>query len=74
MSRRRIATLGLSLIASLGAPAAAGAASTIAGGTPLSLQVVLQPRDPAALSAFATGVSTPGSPLEIGRASCRARG
>jgi DNA-binding beta-propeller fold protein YncE len=31
--------------------------------TPLEIEVALQPRDPAALSAFATAVSTPGNPL-----------
>jgi DNA-binding beta-propeller fold protein YncE len=31
--------------------------------TPLDIEVVLQPRDPAALSAFATAVSTPDNPL-----------
>jgi DNA-binding beta-propeller fold protein YncE len=31
--------------------------------TPLGIEVVLQPRDPAALSAFATAVSTPGNRL-----------
>jgi len=34
----------------------------LAGSTGLSADVVLEPRDPAALSAFDTAVSTPGSP------------
>jgi hypothetical protein len=38
------------------------AASSVASGTPMHVTVTLQPRDPAALEAYATAVSTPGSP------------
>ena len=34
----------------------------VAGSQPLSVDVALRPRDPAALSAFVSAVSTPGSP------------
>jgi subtilase family serine protease len=71
-----IACVGAGLIA-LFAPAPAGAArlgsapslplgahlaGAVAADTPMHLTVTLQPRDPAALEAFATAVSTPGSP------------
>lgn len=42
-------------------PAAAAAVSPLAGTTSLSVDVVLQPRDPGALSSYAHAVSTPGS-------------
>ncbi len=44
-------------------PAGAHVASALASSTPMHLTITLQPRDPAALEAFATEVSTPGSPL-----------
>ena len=43
-------------------PARAHIAGGLAGGTPMHLTITLEPRDPAALRAFATAVSTPGSP------------
>ena len=43
-------------------PAGARIAGSLASSTPLHMTVALQPRDPAALEAFATAVSTPGSP------------
>ncbi|HET6870311.1 MAG TPA: protease pro-enzyme activation domain-containing protein, partial [Solirubrobacteraceae bacterium] len=43
-------------------PLGAHIAGAVASGTPLHVTVTLQPRDPAALEAFATAVSTPGSP------------
>ncbi len=43
-------------------PLGAHIASALPAGTPLHLTVTLQPQDPAALEAFATAVSTPGSP------------
>jgi subtilase family serine protease len=43
-------------------PPSAHVASAVASGTPMHLTVTLQPRDPTALEAFATAVSTPGSP------------
>jgi subtilase family serine protease len=43
-------------------PRGAHIAGAAAGDTPLHLTITLQPRDPAALEAFATAVSTPGSP------------
>ncbi|HJS96868.1 MAG TPA: protease pro-enzyme activation domain-containing protein, partial [Solirubrobacteraceae bacterium] len=64
-------------VIALAAPASAGAtrlgsapilppgahiAGAVASSTPVHLTVTLQPRDPAALQAFATAVSTPGSP------------
>jgi len=51
----------------LGAAPAVPAGSRIAGplvaSTPMRVTVTLQPQDPAGLSAFASEVSTPGSPL-----------
>jgi subtilase family serine protease len=44
-------------------PAGARIAGSEPAGTPMHVTVTLQPRDPAALEAFATAVSTPGSPL-----------
>jgi hypothetical protein len=44
-------------------PAGAEVVGTLAGTTKLAVDVVMQPRDPAALASFATAVSTPGSPL-----------
>jgi hypothetical protein len=44
-------------------PLGAHIASAVSSGTPLHVTITLQPRDPAALEAFATAVSTPGSPL-----------
>ncbi|MGA2011043.1 MAG: protease pro-enzyme activation domain-containing protein, partial [Solirubrobacteraceae bacterium] len=44
-------------------PANARIAGTTPAATALALTVMLQPRDPAALRAFATAVSTPGSAL-----------
>ncbi|MBV9605081.1 MAG: putative Ig domain-containing protein [Solirubrobacterales bacterium] len=43
-------------------PRTARLAGTVAADTPLHVTVTLQPRDPAALEAFATAVSTPGTP------------
>jgi subtilase family serine protease len=43
-------------------PLGAHIAGAVAGDTPVHVTVTLQPRDPAALEAFATAVSTPGSP------------
>ncbi len=43
-------------------PARAHIAGGLAGDTPMHLTITLQPRDPAALRAFAIAVSTPGSP------------
>ncbi len=43
-------------------PLGAHLAGSVAGDTPLHMTVTLQPRDPVALEAFATAVSTPGSP------------
>jgi hypothetical protein len=43
-------------------PLGAHIAGAVASDTPLHLTVTLQPRDPTALQAFATAVSTPGSP------------
>jgi Pro-kumamolisin, activation domain/Putative Ig domain len=42
-------------------PPGAKAVGALASPTPLSVAVTLQPRDPAALAAYATAVSTPGS-------------
>jgi subtilase family serine protease len=42
-------------------PPGASVAGQLAGSTPMQVAVALQPRDPAALQAFATAVSTPGS-------------
>jgi hypothetical protein len=44
-------------------PAEAETAGAVSPGRPLNLVVGLEPRDPAALAAFAEAVSTPGSPL-----------
>lgn len=44
-------------------PPGASLAGPLSGSTPLHVTVALQPRDPAALQAFATAVSTPGSSL-----------
>ena len=44
-------------------PAGAHLTTAVAPDTPLHVTVTLQPRDPAALEAFANQVSTPGSPL-----------
>ncbi len=49
-----------------GSPVLPAATSTIGNlptSTPLELDVILKPRNPAALAQLATGVSTPGSPL-----------
>src|SRR5690242_12415770 len=43
-------------------PLGAHIAGAVASSTPMHLTVTLQPRDPAALQAYATAVSTPGSP------------
>jgi subtilase family serine protease len=43
-------------------PLGAHIAGALPADTPLHLTIALQPRDPAALEAFATAVSTPGSP------------
>jgi hypothetical protein len=43
-------------------PAGAQVAGSLPSDTPLHMTVALQPRDPAALEAFATAVATPGSP------------
>ncbi len=43
-------------------PGGAEVLGALSDATPLRLDVVLRPRDPAALAAFATAVSTPGSP------------
>lgn len=43
-------------------PQGAHIASAVAADTPMNVTVTLQPRDPEALQAFATAVSTPGSP------------
>ena len=43
-------------------PQGAHIASAVAADTPMHVTVTLQPRDPEALQAFATAVSTPGSP------------
>jgi subtilase family serine protease len=42
-------------------PRDAAAVSPLPSTTPLDVDVILQPSDPAALAAYATGVSTPGS-------------
>ena len=42
-------------------PAGAAPVSALPGATPLRVDVVLQPRDPRGLAAYATAVSTPGS-------------
>ena len=42
-------------------PLGAHIASSVPSDTPMHLTIALQPRDPAALQAFATAVSTPGS-------------
>ncbi len=44
-------------------PAGAARVGVLPSSTTVSIDVVLQPRDPAALSKFAAGVATPGSPL-----------
>jgi subtilase family serine protease len=44
-------------------PHGARVTGRVASGTPISFTVALQPRDPAALAAYATAVSTPGNPL-----------
>jgi len=44
-------------------PPGASIAGAVSGSTPMQLAVALQPRDPAALEAFANAVSTPGSSL-----------
>lgn len=43
-------------------PTGAAGAAAPAGSTPITVDVELKPRDPQALAAFATGVSTKGSP------------
>ena len=43
-------------------PLGAHIAGALPADAPLRLTIALQPRDPAALRAFATAVSTPGSP------------
>lgn len=43
-------------------PRGARIAGAVSAGAPIHITVTLQPRDPAALEAFATAVSTPGSP------------
>lgn len=43
-------------------PTGAEAVGPVAGGSPISFDVVLKPRDPQGLSAYATAVSTQGSP------------
>jgi subtilase family serine protease len=44
-------------------PQGVRALGALSSSTEISVDVVLQPRDPAALTAFANAVSTPGSPL-----------
>jgi subtilase family serine protease len=44
-------------------PSGARTVGSVPASTPMRVTVTLQPRDPAALAAFATAVSTPGSPL-----------
>ena len=44
------------------APAGTAYTGALAGATPLTFDVALRPRDPAALAAFDAAVSTPGSP------------
>ncbi|MBV9943392.1 MAG: putative Ig domain-containing protein [Solirubrobacterales bacterium] len=44
-------------------PAGSRIVSAVAADTPMHVTLTLQPRDPAALQAFADAVSTPGSPL-----------
>jgi subtilase family serine protease len=46
-----------------GLPPGASVAGALPGSTRMQLSVALQPRDPAALEAFASAVSTPGSSL-----------
>src|SRR5579884_244699 len=43
-------------------PRGARIAGAVSAGAPMHVTITLQPRDPAALEAFATAVSTPGSP------------
>jgi subtilase family serine protease len=43
-------------------PAGSALVGALASSTPMRVTVVLKPRDPAGLQAFATAVSTPGSP------------
>src|SRR5579884_3601475 len=43
-------------------PQGAHIAGAVSAGAPMHVTVTLQPRDPTALQAFATAVSTPGSP------------
>ena len=45
------------------APAGARIVGPLVASTPMHVTVTLQPHDPAGLAAFATAVSTPGSPL-----------
>ena len=44
-------------------PRGAVALASLPSGAPLQIDVVMQPRHPAALSSYAEAVSTPGSPL-----------
>jgi subtilase family serine protease len=44
-------------------PLGAHIASAVSGSTAMHVTITLQPRNPAALEAFATAVSTPGSPV-----------
>src|SRR5580658_6613768 len=46
-----------------GLPRGARLLGALAASTTMQVEVVLEPRDPAALTAFASAVSTPGSPL-----------
>ncbi|MHB1885471.1 MAG: protease pro-enzyme activation domain-containing protein, partial [Acidimicrobiales bacterium] len=48
---------------SLPLPRTAARLGAVSGSAKLRLDIILRPRDPAALAAFATAVSTPGSPL-----------
>ncbi len=48
---------------SLPLPRTAVRLGAVSGSAKLRLDIILRPRDPAALAAFATAVSTPGSPL-----------
>jgi Pro-kumamolisin, activation domain/Putative Ig domain len=47
-------------------PSGARIVASLTAATPMHVTVTLRPRDPATLLAFATGVSTPGSPLYRG--------
>lgn len=50
-------------VGAVAVPAGARSLGALGGGTTLRVDVSLRPRDPAALAAFATAVSTPGSSL-----------